>query len=146
MSMFCRSLFVILSFFSATVVSVLRFTDSDSLVSSSSSYFYLWYLWNKIINQQCTLYTRSIFRTVIYNAIRVLIMRICHFEYFYFTFNNISVISWRSALVVEETRVPGENYRPAESHRQFLSHNVVSNTLHQYKQTSYQVKQHILLS
>jgi hypothetical protein len=27
------------------------------------------------------------------------------------TFNNISVIS--SVLLVEETRVPGENYRPA---------------------------------
>jgi len=25
------------------------------------------------------------------------------------TFNNISVISWRSVLLVEETRVPGEN-------------------------------------
>ena len=32
------------------------------------------------------------------------------------TFNNISVISWRSVLLVEETGVPGENYRPAESH------------------------------
>ena len=30
------------------------------------------------------------------------------------TFNNISVISWRSALLVEETRVPGENHRPAQ--------------------------------
>ena len=28
------------------------------------------------------------------------------------TFNNISVISWRSVLLVEETGVPGENYRP----------------------------------
>ena len=28
------------------------------------------------------------------------------------TFNNISVISWRSALLVEETGVPGENHRP----------------------------------
>ena len=27
------------------------------------------------------------------------------------TFNNISVISWRSVLLVEETRVPKENYR-----------------------------------
>ena len=35
------------------------------------------------------------------------------------TFNNISVISWRSILLVEETREPGEN------HRQTLSHNVV---------------------
>jgi hypothetical protein len=29
------------------------------------------------------------------------------------TFNNISVISWRSVLLVEET---GENHRPAASH------------------------------
>jgi hypothetical protein len=41
------------------------------------------------------------------------------------TFNNISVISWRSALLLEETGGPGENHRPAASHRQTLSHNVV---------------------
>ena len=27
------------------------------------------------------------------------------------TFNNISVISWRSVLLVEATGIPGENYR-----------------------------------
>jgi len=32
------------------------------------------------------------------------------------TFNNISAISWWSVLLVEETRVPGENHRPAASH------------------------------
>ena len=32
------------------------------------------------------------------------------------TFNNISVISWRSVLFVEETEVPRENHRPAASH------------------------------
>jgi len=32
------------------------------------------------------------------------------------TFNNISVISWLSVLLVEETEVPAENHRPAESH------------------------------
>jgi hypothetical protein len=32
------------------------------------------------------------------------------------TFNNISVISWLSVLLVEETGVPGENHRPAASH------------------------------
>jgi hypothetical protein len=26
------------------------------------------------------------------------------------TFNNISVTSWRSVLLVEETRVPGEDH------------------------------------
>jgi hypothetical protein len=44
------------------------------------------------------------------------------------TFNNISVILWRSVLLVRETRVPGENHWPAASHRQTLLHNVVSNT------------------
>ena len=29
-------------------------------------------------------------------------------------FNNISVISWRSALLVEETGVPFENHRPKQ--------------------------------
>jgi len=37
------------------------------------------------------------------------------------TSNNISVISWQSVLLVEETAVPGENYRPASSHKQTLS-------------------------
>ena len=32
------------------------------------------------------------------------------------TLNNSSVISWRSVLLVEETREPGENHRPAASH------------------------------
>jgi len=41
------------------------------------------------------------------------------------TFINISVISWRSVLLMEET---GENHITAESHRQTLSHNVVSST------------------
>ena len=44
------------------------------------------------------------------------------------TFNNISIILWWSVLLVEETRVPGENHRPAASHQQTLSHNVVSST------------------
>ena len=43
------------------------------------------------------------------------------------TFNIISAISWRSVSLVEETGVPGENHRPAASHRQTLSQNVVSN-------------------
>ena len=32
------------------------------------------------------------------------------------TFHNISAISWRSALLVEETGVPGENHWPVASH------------------------------
>jgi hypothetical protein len=44
------------------------------------------------------------------------------------TLNNISVISWWSVLLVEETRVHAENHRPAASYYQALSHNVVSST------------------
>ena len=43
-------------------------------------------------------------------------------------FNNISVISWRWALMLEETGVPGVNHWPIASHRKFVSHNVVSGT------------------
>jgi hypothetical protein len=41
---------------------------------------------------------------------------------------NISIIWWRSALLVEETGVPGENSRPVASHWLTLSHNVASCT------------------
>jgi hypothetical protein len=41
------------------------------------------------------------------------------------TFNNISVISWQSVLLVEETGGPGENHKPVASHWKTLSHNVV---------------------
>jgi len=43
----------------------------------------------------------------------------------YATFNNISVISWWSVLLVKETR---GNHRPVASHWQTSSHNVESST------------------
>jgi hypothetical protein len=44
------------------------------------------------------------------------------FKVFNAIFNNISVISWQSVLLVKETGVPGENHRPVTSHWQTLSH------------------------
>ena len=41
------------------------------------------------------------------------------------TLHNISVISWQSVLLVEET---GENHRPATNQWQTLSYNVVLST------------------
>ena len=41
------------------------------------------------------------------------------------TFNNISVISWRSFLLVEETAGLEENHRLVAGHWQTLSYNVV---------------------
>jgi hypothetical protein len=52
------------------------------------------------------------------------------FMVFNATFNNISVISWRSVLLVEETGVPTENHWPAESHWHLLSHKFVSSIPH----------------
>ena len=49
-------------------------------------------------------------------GLRVLVMM------FNVTFNNISVISWRSYLLVKET---GGNHRPAASHWRTLSHYAV---------------------
>jgi hypothetical protein len=37
------------------------------------------------------------------------------FMVFNATFSNISAISWRPVLVVEEAEIPGENHRPCES-------------------------------
>jgi len=55
------------------------------------------------------------------------------------TFNNVSVISWWSVLLVEETRVPGENHQPAASHWQTLSHNVDSSRPHHERDSNSQL-------
>ena len=52
----------------------------------------------------------------------------CRFMVFSATFNNISVISLWSVLLVEETGVPGENQRLSANYWLTLSHNVVSST------------------
>ena len=44
------------------------------------------------------------------------------------TFNTISVISWQSVLLVEETRGLGEDHRPVESHWQTWSRDALSST------------------
>ena len=56
----------------------------------------------------------------VYRWIRFMVLNV--------TFNDISVLSWQTALLVEETGASGENHRPAASHWQTLSHNVVLST------------------
>ena len=46
------------------------------------------------------------------------------------TFSNISVISWQSVLLMEETGVPDENHRLVVSHWQILSYSVVLSSAH----------------
>ena len=52
--------------------------------------------------------------------------RITNMNEYVHTFNIISVISWRSVLLVDKTGVPWKNRRPAASHWQTLSHKDVS--------------------
>jgi hypothetical protein len=58
------------------------------------------------------------------------------------TFNSISVISWRSVILVKEIGVPGDNHWHVASHWQTLSHNVVSSTSH--CTGSYKSKYHLI--
>jgi hypothetical protein len=53
------------------------------------------------------------------------------------TFNNISAISWRSVLLVDETREPWENHWPVASHWQILSYNVVASTPKHFDDVSF---------
>ena len=53
------------------------------------------------------------------------------------TFNTISVISWRSVLLVEETRVPRENHRPVTSHKLY---HMMSYRVHLSEQVPYDIE------
>jgi hypothetical protein len=96
------------------VLSVLLFMDSDY----PFGYLQTLLAWKYLItsSQQVQHLKQDFFR----GEVRVMV--------FNATFNNISFISWRSVLLVEETVVSGENHRPAASHWQTLSHNFASNT------------------
>jgi hypothetical protein len=95
---FCRSLFVL--FLLAILLSVLVFTDSHYPLGIFKLFFWLCYS-----NTVTPLSDLSIF---------FLAFRLIDFDFWCFnaTFSNISTISWRTVLVVEEAGVPGENHRP----------------------------------
>ena len=52
---------------------------------------------------------------------QILVLIRVYFWRFNATFSNISAISWRPVLVVEEARVPGENHRPWASNWKTVS-------------------------
>jgi hypothetical protein len=62
-----------------------------------------------------------------FNLVLCLLKFVC-FMIFNTPFNNISVISWRTVLLLEETGVPRENHHPVASHWRTVSHNVASST------------------
>ena len=87
-------------------------------------YYIIIYSWHKVTHMWLVMEFPQISHTPsYYERLRDICTRSWYrFMVFNTTFNNISVISWRSVLLVEETRVPGENHRPVASHW----HNVVS--------------------
>ena len=81
----------------------------------------------------CVVFCRSLFDLLTFFSIWLLIttlMVLVWFMVFNATINNISIMLWRSVLLVEYIYIyiPRENHRPAANHWQTLSHNVVSST------------------
>ena len=90
-------------------------TINYAISHSQESCVCVWVLKYGIDQQECTCKlkpTKNMVLFMVFNA----------------TFNNILVISCQSVLLVVETGVPGGNHRPAASHGQTLSHNIVSRT------------------
>jgi hypothetical protein len=61
---------------------------------------------------------KNMYVAICRSDVRNLLVGLVWFLAFNATFNSISVISWQSVLLVEETSVSGQN------HQQTLSHNV----------------------
>jgi hypothetical protein len=70
-------------------------------------------LFQKLVVHSCALNLISTFLLVFQTVVFLLSN---FFMVFNVTFNTISVISWRSVLLVVEIVVPGENHRPFASH------------------------------
>ena len=83
---------------------------------------------NPLKCDQLSTFSRYIFRLIKSNKISINSLFCLGFMVLSATSNNISVISWRSVLLVEETAIPGENHQPVAGHWQTSSHNFVSST------------------
>jgi hypothetical protein len=70
---------------------------TNMFISSTSTITVPWY---NMIERTNNSRTESLVWSMVFNA----------------TFNNISVISWWSVVLVEETGIPGENHRLIASH------------------------------
>ena len=117
MCMFCKQLFV--PFLLAIVLPVLRFTNSDypfgifklfrsQLDEIRISIFYC--IGSTIIMFNCDTSFNPQLQQLVHITLFACLMVLSA------TFNNISVTSLSSVLLVEKIGVPGENHRPVASH------------------------------
>jgi hypothetical protein len=91
-------------------------TKEDIIINSLKFNLFSWYRWQ--MSHLALNSNHSLISIAIDNSM-VMVMT------FNTTFNNISVVLWRSVLLLEET---GENHRPVAIHWQTLSYNVIFNT------------------
>ena len=99
------------------------YEDLISITRVSANYIKYFIKCNQIYTMYLLISYRKddgVLRKMNSEKVKVIVFR---FMVFSATFNNISVISWLSVLLVEETIVPGENYRPVANHWQISSHN-----------------------
>ena len=109
---------------------VALFLDDGTFVIPFGGYFF----WNIYIqkSKMVTLIPFRYGKKIIINTIKDKInedkFNLVMVMVFNVTFNNISVISWQSLLLVGETGVPWENHRPAASHWQTISQSCIKFT------------------
>ena len=112
-------------------VRIMQFSYTQTLIFNLSDYHYtvltIVIPWHHRHDSNFIDYCKSPDHTIVirhltfwHQRVRVMVFKA--------TFNNISVISCWSVLLVEETRVPRENHRPVASHWQTLSLNFISST------------------
>jgi hypothetical protein len=96
-----------LSFVSLLCIYVIGiWTLHDPGKGANSRFFVVWYRYHKGFGFVSLCFNNTVFTAAV---------------------NNISAISRRSVLLVEETGVPGANHLPVASYWHTLSHDVVSN-------------------
>jgi hypothetical protein len=89
-----------------------RFTVSDYLFSTYVFYMYLLCIFKNIQPQSSLQSHKTVVDENILFSHYIILSKVnyCWFMVFNATFNNISVISWRSVLLVKESGVPGETH------------------------------------
>ena len=87
-------------------------SSSQSVNTILSYYGVLIYKLGKRIIRAKLIFTSILPRLVDHRDSESKVCKVLDFWCFNATFSNISAISWRPALVVEEAGVPGENHRP----------------------------------
>ena len=107
------------------VVSFLLLFLYNALVYGQRKFFFFFFFFKFVYCRIHKLKTRQILLPNSSRHVNSELIWLAVVMVFNATFNSISVISWRSVLLVEEAGGSGEKHRPVASYWQTLSPNVV---------------------